>query len=591
MADFQRIFTSSEAPVLSFEVQARLGLVETPQRSVFQVLVRHFLGRFLENDVVSLGGDTLSRMVQVLCAVTVPGVVAALYLIPAYYGFPPNPLYRPYWPQVADHYFYIVYSFVLTGAVTVLEWDLVFPDLLDVLVLTPLPIAARQAFSAKLLAMAIFLGCFLVGTNVLPALLLSAVSGHPMFHHTAAHFLAVVSAGLFAALFFIALQGVILLVAGRHIFRRVSPLLQALSLTLLLIILFLVPLLSHFLETLLSSGADAVRWFPPFWFLGMYETLLDGSRAGTIFHSLAARGAVAMLLLAATVAATYPIAYRRSLRSTIEGAATRHSRNPIRDAWHALLHTLWIRRPQQRGVYHFISQTLMRGARNRVYLSMYAGLGLALIVAGTVTFRIAHGRLELAFSTYGLLSAIPIVVFWVVSGLRVALRATVDAPASWLFRIIDRHPQPDYVRATHRWVLLRALLIACAAVLLGAWLKPSLAAPPAIAAQAVIASALCLLLTDAFSLRMLEVPFTVPRSTNRLSLAVMLVLYLFAFPPLVWSIADHHAWLVHHLVRIVVLAALAHLAFRYAQWRTLRERATWGELEDEDEFPQRLGLR
>ena len=128
----------------------------------------------------------------------------------------------------------------------------------------------------------------------------AAIAGHGSFpRHILAHAFAVTCSGVFTALFFVALQGLLLSLFGERLFRRISSLLQALSLTLLLIVLFMFPLISGSLELLLHSGEAAVRWFPPFWFLGMYESLLDGSASPAIFHSLAARGAIPILLLIA----------------------------------------------------------------------------------------------------------------------------------------------------------------------------------------------------------------------------------------------------------------------------------------------------
>ena len=56
---------------------------------------------------------------------------------------------------------------------------------------------------------------------------------------------------------------------------------------LLLTTLFLFPLLSHFLDALLRSNSRAVFWFPPFWFLGLYEHLLRGESAAPVFLHLA----------------------------------------------------------------------------------------------------------------------------------------------------------------------------------------------------------------------------------------------------------------------------------------------------------------
>ena len=220
---------------------------------------------------------------------------------------------------------------------------------------------------------------------------------------------------------------------------------------------------------------------------------------------------------------------------------------------------------------------------------MYAGLGFALILAGSVGLVFHQGRVSIVFSTYGLLSSIPIAAFWVVSGLRVALRGTVDAPAGWIFRVIDRHPQPDYVRAIHRWVLLRALMVTLIAFAVCAWLKPALETAHAIWMQVFLSASLCLLLTDLFFLRALDVPFTVQRSKTRASLAITLLLYLGVFPPYVWTIVDKEGSIARHWLRVAIFVVAAHLILMYWQRRTLSERAQWLEVEDEDEFPLRLG--
>jgi len=122
-----RIFAPPEFPVLSLEVQAHLPVVEAQEQSQFRLLIRHFLERFFNNDMVSADGETKARLLQVVYAIALPGMVVALFLFPLYHA----PLERPFWSQVSDHYFYVLYSFVAVGAVSIFSWDLLFPDLLD----------------------------------------------------------------------------------------------------------------------------------------------------------------------------------------------------------------------------------------------------------------------------------------------------------------------------------------------------------------------------------------------------------------------------------------------------------------------------
>ena len=140
-----RIFAPPEFPVLSLEVQAHLPVVEAQEQSQFRLLVRHFLERFFNNDMVSADGETKARLLQVVYAIALPGLVVALFLFPMYHA----PLERPFWSQVSDHYFYVLYSFVAVGAVSIFAWDLLFPDLLDLFVLSSAPHCRRETVSVQ----------------------------------------------------------------------------------------------------------------------------------------------------------------------------------------------------------------------------------------------------------------------------------------------------------------------------------------------------------------------------------------------------------------------------------------------------------
>src|ERR1700677_3377342 len=190
-----RIFTPPDFPVLSLEVQAQMPVVEAQERSQFHLLVHHFLERFFTNEMVSADGETKARLLQVAYTIALPGMVVALFLFPLYHA----PLERPFWSQVSDHYFYVMYSFVAVGAVSIFAWDLFFPDLLDVFVLASLPIAHRKLFMARIVALSLFLGLFLLGTNALGSIFFPVVCDLPSFaHHFFAHLLAVTASGMFA---------------------------------------------------------------------------------------------------------------------------------------------------------------------------------------------------------------------------------------------------------------------------------------------------------------------------------------------------------------------------------------------------------
>jgi hypothetical protein len=165
---FQRLLTMSADQPLPLNAQAALGVVRPPHRSQLSWLIRHFLERFFNHETASPDGDAKTRMVQLACATGLPGFAVAVYLWPVYHPFPHWPPGQhstggppPYWLQVNHHFFFVLYSFVVMGIVTVFEWDLFFPDLLDIFVLTNLPIPVRRLFLARVSAIAIFIAGFL----------------------------------------------------------------------------------------------------------------------------------------------------------------------------------------------------------------------------------------------------------------------------------------------------------------------------------------------------------------------------------------------------------------------------------------------
>src|ERR1700679_4153208 len=151
----------SEPEALSLNAQAALDLVR-PERSQFSLLLRHFLERFFNHETASSDGDAKARLVLIAFTIGLPELVVAMYLWPVYHpflGWPPGRGSHngppPYWQQVNHHLFFVAYSFVAMGIATVFEWDLFFPDLLDIYVLTTLPIANRRLFLARVAAISV----------------------------------------------------------------------------------------------------------------------------------------------------------------------------------------------------------------------------------------------------------------------------------------------------------------------------------------------------------------------------------------------------------------------------------------------------
>jgi hypothetical protein len=599
----------SDAQPLSLRSQAGLGPVRQPGRSQFALLVRHFLERFFNHETASPDGDAKARLILIALATGLPGFVVALYLWPIYHPFisitPGKPLDAsppPYWAQVNHHFFFVVYSFVAMGIITVFEWDMFFPDLLDVFVLSTLPIQNRKLFLARVAAISIFIVGFLFDANIIAPLILPASIDPPnLARMLAGHLLAVAGSGLFAAAFILTLQGIVLSVLGEGLFRRVSLLLQGLLISSLLMVLFLFPVFSGAVPVFLKSESPYALYCPPFWFLGVYQRLMEGPAALPIYTRLAQIGCTALITTVAAGMLVYPLAYLRRVRQLIVGPGTHDTRSWVALPVRGLLHATLLRLPISRAVYHFISQTLLRVPRYRIYLVLYGGVGLSLVVASVVRLIAANGQVRIEVSADGIRASIAIVAFWTIAGLRMAFVSPGNRQGSWAFRIVHGRP-PEFDTAMHQlraaklWALLWAAITTFGALLVFHSSAPwDLLTWPATASLFLIAAGLCLLLTDLLFLGVKTVAFTGEPAREQPNLALTLLKFFTFLPVIVWLPVTAEPWVaksLQHFALAVAVIAAAHIVLEILHRRIIREHCNMPGLEDDEEdFPMKLGLR
>jgi len=606
---FQHLFMMSEPEILALNAQAALGPVRPPERSQFSHLVRHFLERFFNHETASPDGDARARVALVAVTTGLPGFVVALYLWPIYHpfiGWPPGRALNidppPYWLQVNHHFFFILYSFVAMGITTVFEWDLLFPDLLDVCVFTALPIPNRRLFQARVAAIALLIGGFLLNANMLALLFLPLSIDPPrILPLLSADLFACLGGGLFSAVLVLALQSVLLAIVGERLFRRISLPLQGLLITALLLLLFLFPVFSAAIPVFLASGSAWVMSCPPFWFLGIYQRLLEGPSALPVYTKLAQTGCAALLSTLLLAMLAYPIAYLRRVRELVVGPGAGDTRIHGARPLHGLLHVTLLRPPVCRGVFHFIGQTLFRVQRYRIYLVLYGGVGLATVIATILRLTVVRARVNIGVSADGICAAIAIVAFWIVAGLRMAFASPGNRQGSWIFRIVHGRP-PQFsialqqLRAARLWVLLSTSLVTLSASLIFCSFAPrELQTVPARLSLLLIGAGLCLLLTDAFFLNVRAVAFSGDPEREPSNLAMTVLKYFTFFPVVIWLPVAAELWiessLVHALLAAAIIAA-THFVLLYGHRRVVRYHCNVRALEDgEEDFPMKLGLR
>jgi hypothetical protein len=496
----------------------------------FTLLVRHFFGRFFDNEIVAQDSDMRTNVVQTLGFVAVPGMFAAFAMLPTGVRFD-----RPFaqgWEVITNYYFFVLYSMVVMGFVMVFEWDALFPDRKDYIILTPLPLGGRSIFLAKVLALILFLGFFVLDANFLGMLLAPLITGGPgatfrvVLPVAAAHAIAVLSGGIFVALSFAGLQGVLINCLTGRAFRRVSAWAQMASMAFLITILFLTPYMAGAIRPLFEQHSPVLRWFPPFWFLSLYMDLLPGRPGGALFHDLAPLAGRALGVAAAVFSVTYLAGYARHARRIMESTET--TGDPpgrLRAAFERLVNARLLPHPLERATFHFISSTILRSARHRLFLATYGGIAIALALPNIVWFGLNPGAPTFVFTAAGLLAVPLILTFLCVTGLRGAFNLPAELRANWVFQTAESEDRVQHIRAARKWIVVMALAPLTAAMLpfevaLRGWWG---------AIHVTFALALALVMLNVLLIWFRKIPFTCSYFPGKMSMAGMGLVFIIGF--------------------------------------------------------------
>jgi hypothetical protein len=516
----------------------------------YLALVRHFFGRFFDNEFVAQNTDMEVTVTKVLALLAAPGVIFPCLRYIAYLnldGYPPEARLPTLW---FDRSFFICFSMLVMGGVTVLEWDALFPDRRDYASLIPLPIRARTIFLAKVGALVLFLLAFTIAVNGVSIVFFPIISarGSPLdlVYAMTAQGVAIVASSAFVFVSLVALEGILLNVLSVRWFRRASVYVQCAMICALLSLFFLFPNIAGSIPELKARHATALYAFPPMWFLGLNEWVL-GTRDAVMLDL--ARWARAGLAISTGVAAiAYTIAYRRHIRRTLE---TLEGGDGSRTRMHEFLGRVANRlspHPQERAAIAFIGKTIARSAKHRIFLAVYIGIGCALILQA-----IAASSLRQAWLS------VPLVLsFFILSGIRYVFTIPVELPANWLFRVTENQDRRQTLNGARRiliWFGVVPLFCVLSPFYFVLW-------PAGIAiAHLAFSVTISILLAEALVLDFWKIPFTCSYPPGKANVTVLWIFYWVAFTTYAYSMASLEAWMVLRPRRLVLFYLAAALVW------------------------------
>jgi hypothetical protein len=411
---------------------------------LFLLLIRHFARRAVG------GGDTAGDLDLglggALTILALPGAFTALGLTSKYgaliqYFRGTLMDFHPYRECIPDEYFFLTYSMAVAGFITILRWDHLLPGRRDFSNLAPLPLALRSIFLANVAALGLIALVFALDVNAFSGFyfpLLVTWRGTalgPYIAVCAAHWVAVMGISLFTILAILALQGLLMALLPDTLYRRISLAIRA-----VLLIFFFALLVSAFIFPLpvvdfkLGSQMAGV-WWPPVWFLSLFENLLSPLRDLSPMGAGPALIAVGSVLVLVTI--SFGLSYRRYFLRIAErpdgmSQPSRASFLPLR--WLKPVFQVWLRPGAETATFQFVVKTVLRNETHLLFAGLWAGIALLLSLEGLTGVAAAPP----GSGTYkGAMLAAPLIFsFGVIAGLRFVFDIPATIESNWIFRLL-----------------------------------------------------------------------------------------------------------------------------------------------------------
>ena len=409
----------------------------------FRALYRIFLMRVIDLEILSADGDPTRLIGQFA---TILSSISFLFALPILLV---GGRRIPMTSQWTAEHFFLETTMTVAGLITILNWDSAFPDRRDVLVLGSLPVHTSTLFLAKMSAMfaAPFLAivAFNIFSGVAWPLVFISHTFPGSLRAWPAYWATIFLAGGFLVFTVLSIQGLTANLLPRQMFLRVSALLQAVGLCLLLGVYFLEPSLESPAALTAPQNQRLLTWLPSYWFLGLFQQF-----NGTMHPALAPLARRAWLGLGTSAlgaSAALLLSYFRMLPKIVEQPDILPSaRKPS-----------WSQRfgSTLGGAITFFSlRTLLRSRQHRTILSFYLGIGLVIVLVSVRTPFVGPSSEKTGVSVTFLLVSLLMVMLTVLA-IRVVAAIPIALRANWIFRVTQVTPARHYQNAIwFSWVAL-----------------------------------------------------------------------------------------------------------------------------------------
>jgi hypothetical protein len=429
------------------------------------VLTQHFFSSLFDFGILSdEGTDSFKRALLGASAVAIGLGLLLVRIFMAKYGdlLAEGSVEAYQRAVVADHAFIVALIMWIVAVACGLAGQSLFPGELDYRILMAEPLSRRTIFGAKLAALLLYSGLFVVGAHVallpLVALTLVVAAMTDSLIATASAFaVASLAASLFAVLAIVAVQGLLVMLAPRA--RLVTFSTAARSAVVWLLVLSL-PFLVRLPAAASAFASDAwwLHWAPPAWFVGLGRWMTGDAARGT----LAVEAVTAMMVVLTISIWSYVLLYRRFDRVALHPGDSQPGQSSDRSG--PRLPRMSVRLAIDR----FVSITLRRSVVHQSILVALLAAAGGFVLNGLLAadiWQVVSGTRANAAARPILIWAPMTLMFLAAPGVRLTLSIPLDLRANWIFRVTeDGATRGEVIAAGVRTVFVMGVVLPTALI-------------------------------------------------------------------------------------------------------------------------------
>ena len=361
----------------------------------FSVLLKHFVVRLLNNDILKYENQKRESLIVLLTILAVAGGLVSTVLLMPYVGGMLGYTFDTTWIEKS---FFITLSMAFTGIISVINWDNMYLDEKDYLYLSGLPVKTNTLYAAKFFSLLVFVGIISLALNLFSILIFTLFLGkivnlNPfydtgVFGFGAIHLVSSFMANLFVFMLVALVQSILMTLLDTRRFKKVSMVVQAFLLMGFISVFAWFPKVYSSIDTLKESASSFVYYFPPMWFVGFYEQMVGNY--DFVFKELYYIAGIAVVLLCNIYLLGIPFSFRRFSRaSVVSGRASKFSGVMVR--LKGLFNSRFLEHPLEKAIFYFSLSTLGRSRRHRLHLVVCLALPLAFVVTELTVLALTRG--------------------------------------------------------------------------------------------------------------------------------------------------------------------------------------------------------